>query len=301
MNKLIKVSVLFLTLLFGTQIFGQSTPKPAPVFSDLLANVHLRSNGQMKPLRTYAYFLSGKKGALKVIHKGNEIAEFSFRIEPYTVPKYRIHGYELVKGKNNSLGLMLKEAGKYELAYYMGETKFYSFSFELIIGKSDPYKPNKLMLLNGAWNNYAYLRKTSTESHGRWEFRVFMRSDDGSYQQTKGQVLMIRDKDKKIVAVGSSGFRRKASWTRQDITLQKPGKKNAKGEYYSNQDFYANRDKFEDGSYTLKFTTDGKLYGTYKLSVKGGEIQLQGKQIRESTNPLYFIEGYGREIWLEKN
>ncbi len=301
MNKIIKVSVLFSILLFGTQIFGQTNPKPAPVFSDLLSNVHLRDKGQFKPASIYAYFLSGEKGQLKVLHNGKEIAEFSFRIEPYTVPKYTIDGFELVKGKNDSLGLMLKEAGKYELAYYSGGTKFYSFPFELIIKSSgDPYKPKKLMLLNGAWNNYAFLRKTSNESHGKWEFRVFMRSDDGSYQQTKGQVLMVRDKDKKVVAVGSSGFRREGRWTRQDMTLQKPGKKNPKGEYYSNQDFYANRDKLEDGAYTLNFNTDGKLYGAYKFMVKNGDIQVQGRQIRESTDPLSFIEGGGREFWMKK-
>jgi hypothetical protein len=300
MKRILNAGVLFLILVSGMQVFAQENVKPAPVFSDLLSNVYLRDNGQLKPLTTYAYFLSGEKGALKVLRNGSEIAEFSFRIEPYTVPKYTIEGYELIKGKNNPLGLILEEAGKYELEYYANGTKFYSFPFELVVGKSDPYKPNKLMQLNGAWNNYAYLHKTNNESHGKWEFRVFVRSDDGSYKQSKGQVLMIREADKKVVAVGSSNFRREAGWTRQTFTLQKPGKKNAQGEYYGNQGFYANREKPEDGSYTLNFNLDGKLYGAYKFTVKDGEIQLQGRQIRASTDPLTFIEGGGREIWLEK-
>ena len=300
MIGIIKTSVLFLIFSIATQTFGQAAPGPAPVFSDLLSSVYLRKNGQLKPPRFFAYFLQGDKGAMKVLRNGSEIAEFSFRIEPYTAPKYMIDGFDLVKGKNDVLGLKLKEAGKYELVYYSEGTQFYSFPFELVVGKSDPYKPKKLRLLNGAWNNYAYLHKTNTESHGKWEFRVFMRSDDGSLQQTKGQVLLIRDKDKKIVAVGSSGFRREGRWIRQELTLQKPGKINAKGEYYSNQDFYANREKLDDGGYSLNFKTDGKLYGTYKFAVKGGEIQMQGKQIRESTDPLQFIEGGGKEIWIEK-
>jgi hypothetical protein len=300
MNKIIKISVLFLLSAFGIQIFAQENLKPAPVFSDLLSNVYLRDNGQFKPSTTYAYFLSGEKGQLKVLRNGSEIAEFSFRIDVYTAPKYTIEGYELIKGKNNPLGLMLEEAGKYELAYYANGTKFYSFPFDLVVGKSDPYKPSKLMQLNGDWNNYAYLHKTNEESHGKWEFRIFMRSDDGSFQQTKGQVLLIRDKDKKVVAVGSSNFRREATWIRQDLMLQKPGKQNDKGEYYSNQDFYANREKLEDGGYTLNFNTDGKLYGAYKFNVKNGEIQPQGRQVRESTDPTNFIEGGGREFWMEK-
>ncbi len=35
---------------------------PAPIFSELLSIVHLRDNGQFKPLRTYAYFMSADKG-----------------------------------------------------------------------------------------------------------------------------------------------------------------------------------------------------------------------------------------------
>ncbi len=299
--KATKNTILFIFILaFSSQLIGQDTPKPTPVFSELLSNVYLRDNGQFKPASIYAYFMEGEKGQMKVLRNGIEIAEFSFRIEPYTAPKYTIDGYELVKGKNDSLGLMLKDAGKYELVYYANGAKFYSFPFELIIGASDPYKPKKLMLLNGAWNNYAYLYKTNNEAQGKWEFRIFMRSDDGSYQQVKSQVLLIRDKDKKLVAVGSSNFRTEAGWTRQDMTLQKPGKKYAQGEYYSNQDFFANREKLEDGGYTLNFTTDGKLYGAYKFTVKAGEIQLKDRQVRSSTDPTAFIEGGGREFWMKK-
>ena len=292
------VSILVLVIGISIQSLAQSNPTPAPVFSDLLANVYLRDKGQFKPSSMYAYFLSGDKGALKVLHNGNEIAEFSFRIEIYTAPRYTIDGFELIKGKNDTLGLMLKKPGQYELVYYSGGTKFYSFPFELEIKDSgDPYKPNKRILLNGAWNDYAYLHRNK---NNKWEFRVFMRSDDGILKQTKGQVLMINDKDKKVVAVGSSGFRREGAWRRQDLPLQKPGKVNAKGEYYSNSDLYADRDKFEDGTYTMKFTTDGKLYGSYKLTVKGGEIQLQDRQIRSSTDPTNFIEGGGKEFWLKR-
>lgn len=288
-------------LIFSAQTFAQETLKPAPIFSELLSTVYVRKSGEFKPSDISAYFLSNKDGQLKVLRNGSEIAEFNFRIDPYRPPKYTIEGYELVKGKNDVLGLILKESGKYELEYYEGGKKFYSFPFELNIKDSgDPYKPNKLMQINGAWNNYAFLHKTSDESHGKWEFRIYMRSDNGDYQQTKGQVLMIRDSDKKLVAVGNAGFRREESWRRQELTLQKPGKKNDKGEYYNNQDLYANQDKFEDGNYTLNFSVDDKQYGIYKFTVKNGSIQMQGRQVRESTDPLKFIEGGGKEIWLEK-
>lgn len=295
--------VVFLSLGFALHTSAQTDPfPPAPSFSGLLSTVHIKKSGEYKPLKTLAYFMSADKGVLKVSKDGSEIAAFKFRVDPSVAPKFTLDGFEIVSGKNDIFGLVLKEPGKYELGYYAKGAKFYSFPFELEINSgNDPYKPQKLMRLNGPWNKYAYLYRTSTESHGKWEFRIFIRSEDGSLQQSKGQVLVTRDRDKKLVAVGFSPFRREAGWTRQELVLEKPGIKNPQGEYYNNTDFLANSDKFEDGSYTANFNMDGKPYGTYKFTVKGGNIQPQGQQIRESTDPTIFIEGGGQEFWLPKN
>ncbi|MCB1025391.1 MAG: hypothetical protein KDB79_13430 [Acidobacteria bacterium] len=302
MKRVNCIGILLIIASAAAQLNAQSHPfPPAPIFSQLLSNVQLRDNGEFRPLRTYAYFMKGDKGTLKVLKDGSEIAEFKFGIEPSILPKYTLDYFELISGKNDVLGLILKESGKYELAYYANGEKFHSFPFELEISTGgDPYKPKKQMKLNGPWNNYAYLYKTSRESHGKWEFRIFVRSEDGEYQQSKGQVIVTRDKDKKIVAVGSSGFRNEARWRRQELVLEKPGIKNPKGEYYNNTDLLANTDKFEDGSYTAAFNIDGKPYGTYKFSVRSGEIQPQGNQIRESTDPSLFIEGGGMEFFMIK-
>jgi hypothetical protein len=275
---------------------------PAPVYSELLSTIKLRSGGEFKPNSMYAYFMPADKGLLKVLRNGAEIAEFSWRCAPYTAPMYEIDGHELIKGKNSTLGLTLSEGGDYELAYYTGGAKFYSFPFELVVkGGADPYNPKKQLLLNGPWNDHAYLYKTSNESHGRWEFKVWTRSDDGSLQQSKGRVRLIRDQDKKIVAVGSSNFRREGAWRVQTFDLKIPGKQNDDGDYYDNKDLPANSHKFQDGGYSLNFLMDGKLYGTYKFNVKAGEIQLQGRQVRSTADPLKFIEGGGKEIWLKKS
>ena len=303
MDKIIITGALLLIVGFQIQISAQSThPFPAaPVFSDLLSGVRLETGGRFKPSSMFAYFMTGKKGTMKVLLNGSEIAEFSFRSDIYTVPKYEIDGFELIKGKNDALGFKLKQSGKYELAYYIGGVKFYSFPFDLKVGAADPYSPKKLILLNGAWNKYAYLSKSSKEAHGKWEFRVFARSNDGSLKQTKAWVRVIRDSDKKVVAIARNNFRREATWRKQTFTLKKPGKLNPKiNEYYSNKDFLANRDKFTDGGYTINLYMDKALYGAYKFTVKGGKIQYQGNQLRESTDPKLFIEGGGKEIWVEK-
>ena len=299
MKNLIIVFAMFLAM--GTQAIAQENLKPAPIFGNLLSGISLDENGRFKPPVMYAYFMKGEKGALKIAHNGNEIAEYSFRIFPRDPPKFEIDRYKLVTGKNDLLGLKLKEAGEYELSYYADGQLFYKFTFELVAKSSgDIYKTQRLLLINGDWNNKTYLLRTSAESHGKWDFKVYVRSDDGKYHQSKSYLRLIRDADKKLVAVGRANFRRERSWTRQTLTLNKPGKKNANNEYYNNQDLLASRDKFTDGGYTLNFYMDKGLYGSYKFFVKDGEIQPQGRQIRESTDPLVFIEGGGEAFWMEK-
>jgi hypothetical protein len=48
----------------------------------------------------------------------------------------------------------------------------------------------------------------------------------------------------------------------------------------------------EDGRYSIRLSIDGKLYGEYPFTVKEGKIQLQGKQIREKTDGMFYIVDY---------
>jgi hypothetical protein len=41
-----------------------------------------------------------------------------------------------------------------------------------------------------------------------------------------------------------------------------------------------------DGAYHVRLTIDGQLFGEYSFAVKDGRIQLQGRQVREQTDPL---------------
>jgi hypothetical protein len=48
----------------------------------------------------------------------------------------------------------------------------------------------------------------------------------------------------------------------------------------------------EDGRYSVRLTINNKLHGTYPFVVKGGRIELQGKQIQEKTDPMVYIVDY---------
>jgi len=130
MRKQLAIIALLLILGFGTSALaqtGHSFP-PAPIFSNLLSTVRLGKEGRLKPADIYAYFLKNEKGMLKVFHNGVEIAEFNFRSPRYSGVIYKITGYQLVRKTRDGFVLNLKEAGKYELAYYAGGKKFYAVS-----------------------------------------------------------------------------------------------------------------------------------------------------------------------------
>jgi hypothetical protein len=295
-------AVCLLCLALGSEslVFSQLSP-PAPLFSELLTTVRLERNGIFKPRRIYTSLIPNDKGSLKVLHNDIEIAEYTFRSPRYPGNTSEIWGYSLVRGKNDPLGLRLNKAGRYELAYYTGGKKFYSFPFELIVtGNTGPQGRWPLILMNGAWNDYAFLARTSKASHGRWQFRVWVRNDDGKYVQSKGFVSLTHDETKRLVAIGTANFRREGLWTKETLTLEEPGKKNAKGEYQGNKVISAANFKFEDGSFTFRFVMDGKLYGVYKFSVRNGTIQPQGRQVRENTPPHLFIDGGENHFWLKK-
>lgn len=42
----------------------------------------------------------------------------------------------------------------------------------------------------------------------------------------------------------------------------------------------------------MRLTIDGKPYGEYPFAVKSGLIQFQGKQVRETTDPMVYIVDY---------
>jgi len=58
-------------------------------------------------------------------------------------------------------------------------------------------------------------------------------------------------------------------------------------------------DDLEDGSYEVRFAIGDGPARAYPFEVRGGEVVPQGRQRREPTNPLEFIEGLNETWWLQ--
>ena len=75
--------------------------------------------------------------------------------------------------------------------------------------------------------------------------------------------------------------------------------------YRWNSFFKAGEILGEDGAYRIRLAIDGKPYGDYPFTIKGGRIELQGRQMREGTDPQDYITDHisgGRYTswWLKR-
>ena len=96
---------------------------------------------------------------------------------------------------------------------------------------------------------------------------------------------IVRIRDNSVLATDTGTLRLTPKWQKADLPF-----KSMRGD--QNSCFKAEEILSSDGFYRMFVNIYGKPYSTYSFSVKGGKIQLQGRQRREDTDPLVFILDY---------
>lgn len=89
----------------------------------------------------------------------------------------------------------------------------------------------------------------------------------------------------RVLAAYDGTLRLEPRWLKADFYFRPNG--GDKNSYFKAGDLLR-----EDGRYSVRLTVDNKLYGEYPFVVKGNHIELQGKQIREKTEPMVQIVDY---------
>jgi len=201
-------------------------------------------------------------------------------------------GYETVKPL---------ATGKYLLEFAADDKPFTRFPFSVVAIKSDdPYKPAGMRyFIEGAWNDYGNIYYQRNDPQSSLQFTTWIQDKRGNQNETAVpyDVKLVRLKDGKVLGEEAGTFRMDPHWLKAQLNFHSPGDKNA---YLKGGDLIA-----EDGRYVVRLTIDGKLYGEYPLTVAGGKVQLQGKQIRNNTDPMDYIVDYmggGRYTswWLKR-
>ena len=295
-----KFLVIFFVLVLGvsSQVLAQRSfdNPPSPLFSNLLQTVKIDRRDKLNLEPVYVYFLPSDKGKVRVLKDGKELTAFNWRasVGDRSGNLFKISDYNQ---NGNPDGFKLTSGGNYELVYETNGKVFYKFPFRLEKASDDEYSSNSDWVIRGDIENYAYLIQDRSRN---WMFKFYHRSNDAN--RTFGLIEVFKG-GKKIgfSKTAKMGLVTSKDWKRYEYRLSHLMKM-VKGTYTKSVQRGGeplNLKTLSDGVYTIKLMLDGKLHGTYKFDMKGGEIQSQDRQ-KEGTNPLRYIEGGGAAFWLKK-
>lgn len=180
-------------------------------------------------------------------------------------------------------------AGNYLLEFAVDDKPFYRFPFSVAVIKSDdPYAPaGNRYFIEGAWNDYGNLYYQRNDPQSILTFTTWVQDKAG--HQNKNAVpydmKLINTRDGRVLAVNDGALRLEPRWGKAALNFRTNG--GGANAYFKAGDLLK-----EDGRYTVRLNINNKPYGEYPFVVKGGRIELQGKQVREKTDPMVYIVDY---------
>jgi len=199
----------------------------------------------------------------------------------WELSRYKVlGGYEAVKPL---------AAGNYMLEFAIEDKPFYRFPFSVAVIKSDdPYAPEgNRYFIDGAWNEYGNIYFQRNDPQSSLTFTTWVQDKAGHQNKSSVpfDVKLVSARDGRVLATDSGTLRLEPRWLKADFYFKPSG--GDPNAYFKAGDLLR-----EDGRYSVRLTIDNKPYGTYPFVVKGGRIELQGKQVRENTDPLVYIVDY---------
>lgn len=190
-----------------------------------------------------------------------------------------IGGYESVKPL---------APGSYLLEFAIDDKPFYRFPFSVVQIKSDdPYQPaGNRYFIEGAWNDYGNIYFQRNDPQSPLTFTTWVQEKVGHQSKTSVpyELKLINAKDGRVLATDASSLRLQPGWGKATFYFHPSADKNG---YMKAGELLR-----EDGRYLVRLSVNNKPYGDYPFVVKGGRIELQGRQVREKTDPMDHIVDY---------
>ena len=199
----------------------------------------------------------------------------------WELSRYKVlGGYEAVKPL---------AAGSYVLEFAIDDKPFYKFPFSVVSIKSDdPYQAEgNRYFIEGAWNEYGNIFYQRNDPQSILTFTTWVQDKVGHQNKTSVpyDVKIVNARDGRVLAAHDGTFRLEPRWLKADLHFRPSG--GDQNAYFKAGDLLR-----EDGRYSVRLTINNKLYGEYPFVVKGGRIELQGRQVRENTDPMIYIVDY---------
>lgn len=282
-------------LMFSTVLNGLKTDaRRGAFYVDQLQAVFLPP-AESKSIYPYNPDDGGKLWATLQDGAGAELARFDFYGEKREPPFWLLGSYKLSgPAKPSDGGKRLKLAkGDYVLEFFVEGTRFYRFPFAIdVISSGDAFAPEDYTFVDGDWSNWGYLYYPDANPEQNIEWKTWLRNK--AHERSKDVKISVEvRRGKKLICVSRPGTTHtlQPEWTRFAFGLVNPPEGTSGGGYFKAKDLLAT-----DGAYTLDMAIDGKPYGQWSFTVKGGKLQYAGRAERGGGDPLTFIEG-GRDAW----
>ena len=184
-----------------------------------------------------------------------------------------VGGYEAVKPL---------APGNYLLEFAADDQVFQRFRFSVAAMKSDdPYQAaGSRYFIDGAWSDYGnlYYQRNDPQSSIVLTTWVQERSGRESKRSVPYEIKLIRSRTGQVLGEDAGTLRLEPRWLTATLNFRPGGDRSS---FLKAAEVLG-----EDGAYRIRLVIDGKPHGEYPFMVKGGRIQHQGRQLRESTDPL---------------
>jgi hypothetical protein len=155
--------------------------------------------------------------------------------------------------------------------------------------------------IEGAWNEYGNIFYQRNDPQSPLRFTAWVQDKVGHQNKTLTpyDLKLVSLRDGRVLATHTGNLQLQPRWQKADFLLQSSG--GDPNAYFKAGDLLR-----EDGRYSFRLMLNNKQYGEYPFVVKAGRIELQGKQIRENTDPMVYIVDYlsgGRYTswWIKRN
>ncbi len=198
----------------------------------------------------------------------------------WELPRYKVlGGFESVKPL---------AAGSYALEFAADDRPFARFPFSVATIKSDdPYQAaGERYFIDGSWSEYGnlYYQRNDPQSSLVFTAWVQERAGKDGKRSVPYEIQLLAGRGGRVLGEEAGTLRLEPRWLSAQLNFRPPGDRNA---FTKAAELLK-----EDGAYRILLTVDGKLYGEYSLAVKGGQIQIQGRQRREGGDTMDAITDY---------
>ena len=293
-------AALFLALAFTIPAFAQGACAPGITFGSLLGNVRVGyGDGRLSVNRLYAVCLPepARKSKTNFPYEPDDGGLLQMRVKnvggqalsTYVWYAERIGGlwemgrYKVVGGHESVKPLA---AGSYVLEFAADDKPFARFRFTVATVKSDdPYQPaGERYFIDGAWSEYGNLYFQRNDPQSSLQFTTWVQDRAGKEGKRPVPYDIKLERGGRVIAEESGTLRLEPRWLTAQLSFRPPGDRNT----FTKAAEVLNT----DGAYKIRLAVDGKPYGDYPFTVKGGKIQFQGRQVREGTDPMDAITDY---------